>query len=346
MPETSNVHTSADRADTTTTTPGRPVPVVMDVDTGVDDAMSLLFAVRSPQLDLRAVTCVGGNTNVAQVLKNTLYVLDVAGAPADLPVAVGAARPMLAEPEDASHVHGPDGLAGLSRASDRQPSDLSAIELLRKIFTDAATAGEKLVLVPSAPLTNIALLLRTYPEVAAGIEKILFMGGSASVGNATAAAEFNIWHDPEAAAVALQAAGELGIPVTMYGLDVFMDVVVGRPTAQSMMASTDPGTALAGALLDHQCEVFGSPATSIGDAGTTVALVDPAGLGLKRFPVQVVLGEGVSRGQTLVDQRKWAGDAARDRNPMRSTMVDVALTVEADRFAELWVTTVGGQVVR
>ncbi len=320
----------------------RPVPLVMDVDTGVDDAMSLLFAVRSPGLDLRAVTCVGGNTNVAQVLANTCYVLDTAGAPADLPMAAGAARPMLAEPEDASHVHGPDGLAGLSRPSQRSVSPLPAVQLLRKTFLDAAAAGEKLVLVPSAPLTNIALLLRTYPEVATGIEKILFMGGSASVGNATAVAEFNIWHDPEAAAVTLQAAGELGIPTTMYGLDVFMDVTVTRATARAMRTSSDPGTALGGALLDHQCGVYGQDATTIGDAGTTVALVDPDGLGLRRLPVQVVLGEGVSRGQTLVDRRSWAGDRTRDRNPLRSTMVDVALTVEGKRFADLWVRTVSG----
>ena len=232
-----------------------PVPVIMDVDTGIDDAMSLLFAVRHPGIDLRAVTCVAGNTGVEQVTANTRYVLDAAGA-ADIPVARGAAHPLLVPPADASHVHGPDGLGGFSRPSDRRLSPLPAVELLRRELMAAVGTGEKITLVPSAPLTNIALLLRTHPEVAAGIERILFMGGSATVGNATAAAEFNIWHDPEAAAVALTAAGELDIPVTMYGLDVFNDVVITRDEAAQLRAHLDPGAQLAGSLIDFACDTL------------------------------------------------------------------------------------------
>ncbi len=313
----------------------------MDVDTGIDDAMSLLFAVRHPGIDLRAVTCVVGNTGVDQVSRNTRYVLDAAGA-ADIPVARGSARPMLVPPADASHVHGPDGLGGFSRPSDRRMSRLPAVELLRRELMAAVGTGEKITLVPSAPLTNIALLLRSHPEVAAGIERILFMGGSASVGNATVVAEFNVWHDPEAAAIALTAAGELDIPVTMYGLDVFNDVVVTRAEAAALRDHLDPGAQLAGSLIEFACDTFGADEATIGDAGTTCAVVDPDGLTTERFPVQVELGNGLSRGQTLVDRRTWIGDRKTDPHSAKPTMVDVALGVDARRYADLWLATITG----
>lgn len=312
----------------------------MDVDTGVDDALSLLFAVRHPDIDLRAVTCVTGNAPVDQVVRNTLYVLDAAGAQ-DIPVARGAVRPLLVEPDHAGHVHGADGLGGFSRPSDRRVVQYSAVELLRRELMAAIGNGERVTLVPSAPQTNIALLLRLHPEVAPGIERILFMGGSASGGNATAAAEFNIWHDPEAAAIALRAAGELDIPVTMYGLDVFNEVRIDRAQAETLRRSTDPGTQLAGALLDFACTVFDGESATIGDAGTMCAVVDPDGLTTRSFPVRVELAPGVSRGQTLVDRRNWTGDHQFDPNPLRGSTIDVALEVDAQRYAQLWLSTVG-----
>ena len=106
---------SSRRADNSTS----PIPVIMDVDTGVDDAFSLMFAVRHPGIDLRAVTCVAGNTNVEQVVANTLYVLDAAGA-GDIPVGRGSAYPLVVPPAHAAHVHGGDGLGGFSRPSDRR----------------------------------------------------------------------------------------------------------------------------------------------------------------------------------------------------------------------------------
>jgi pyrimidine-specific ribonucleoside hydrolase len=320
-----------------------PTPVIMDVDTGVDDAMSLLFAVRSPSVELRAVTCVTGNAPVDQVVRNTLYVLDAAGAP-DIPVGRGAQHPLLVEPEHASHVHGADGLGGFSRGSDRRVSPLPAVELLHQQLMAAIAVGEQITLVPSAPQTNIALLLRTHPEVAPGIRQILFMGGSARGGNATAAAEFNIWHDPEAAAIALRAAGELDIPVTMYGLDVFSDLQVTVEQAAALSALPDPASQLAGGLIRHQAEVFGSGSATIGDAGTLCAVADPGGLTTRKFPVQVVLETGPARGQTLVDRRRWRGDREVDRNPLRATDIEVALEVDKERYVQLWLDTIAGRV--
>jgi len=323
----------------------QPVPVILDVDTGVDDACALLLAALNPDLELRAVTCVGGNTSVDKVVSNTMKVLEVAGR-LDVPVARGAARPLIGPAGDARHVHGDDGMADLGwPASHRLPDRRHAVELLRDLLGQAAHGGlaDRITLVPLAPLTNIALLLRTYPEAAAGVREIVFMGGSTLVGNATASAEFNVWHDPEAAAIVLESAGELDIPVVMYGLDVFYDVRVSRRQAAELMAvggqSTNRPAELAGRLIEFQCGRFGQPHATIGDAGAVCAVIDRAGLTTSRLPVRVELAGLHSRGRTIADSRDWSGDIAHDPHGMATTSVDVAVSLDAERYAGLWLRT-------
>src|SRR5690606_8925251 len=249
-----------------------PIPVILDVDTGVDDALALLFAAAHPELDLIGVSCVAGNAPLPQVVENTLRVLALAGA-TDVPVAAGAHRPLIESPRDASHVHGADGLAGveLPPAVRTAESDGAVAFLRRRILA----SPEPVTLVALAPQTNLALLLRTHPEVAANIARIVFMGGSASVGNATALAEFNVWHDPEAASIVLGS----GVPLLMYGLDVFNHVSVARETTEALAASDDLLPSVVGRLLDHRIAspdgTRGDYIGWIGDAGAVCALVDP-----------------------------------------------------------------------
>ena len=321
----------------------KPVPVILDVDTGVDDACALLLAALHADVELCAVTCVGGNASVDNVVSNTLKVLDVAGR-ADVPVARGAARPLLEPASHAPHVHGDDGMADLGwPSSDRRPDRRNAVELLRDLLSQAGAGGpaDRVTLVPLAPLTNIALLLRTYPESAAGLREIVFMGGAARVGNATASAEFNVWHDPEAAAIVLESAAELDIPVVMYGLDVFYDVRVTREQAAALMAIGGRGPAeLAGRLIEFQCGRSGQPGATIGDAGAVCAVIDRAGLSTTVLPIQVELAGTYSRGRTIVDRRDWSGDTAHDPHGVPPASVQVALSVDADRYAGLWLRTV------
>ena len=321
-----------------------PLPVILDVDTGVDDACAILFAARHPGIDLRAVTCVGGNASLADVVRNTLTVLDVLGR-SDVPVAAGAGRPLLEDPVDARHVHGQDGMGDLGRPwSIRRPDQRHAIELMRDVLRDAALRGTRVTLIPLAPLTNIALLLRTHPDVAQGIERILFMGGAAASGNATASAEFNVFHDPEAAAIVLDASADLGVPVTMYGLDVFYDPVITREEAAALSAADPEGPAgLAGELIAFQCERFGSDAATIGDAGAVCAAVDPGGLATVTLPVRVELTGRYTRGRTIVDHRDWEGDLTHDPHGQSDVVVDVALGVDGTRYAALWRTTIRGE---
>jgi pyrimidine-specific ribonucleoside hydrolase len=317
-----------------------PVPVVLDVDTGVDDACALLLAARSPGLDLRAVTCVAGNAEVDSVVRNTRTVLAAAGRD-DVPVARGAERPLLEPGRPARHVHGEDGMGDLGLPEPPGAADpRHSVLLLRDVLLGA---DRPVTLVPLAPLTNIALLLRTFPEVAAGLERIVFMGGAALVGNATASAEFNVWHDPEAAAVVLDAAARLGVPVTMYGLDVFMAPRVTRDQARALVVSADPAARLAGRLVDFQCERFGTDDATIGDAGAVCAVLAPDGLSTRPLPVRVELAGTWTRGSTVVDQRAWAGDVAADPHGPAPAVVDVALGVDAARYARLWLDTVGTQ---
>ncbi|MEV6803816.1 MULTISPECIES: nucleoside hydrolase [unclassified Streptomyces] len=316
---------------------GQPIPVIIDCDTGVDDALALLFAVRHPGLDLRAVTCVAGNTDVDGVVRNTLTVLEQAGAPR-VPVARGAERPLI-EPARTAPVHGVDGMGDLGLpAPARTAADVDAVTLLHR---EILASPRPVTLIPTAPLTNIALLLRTHPEVTRNIERIVFMGGAVTTGNATPVAEFNVWHDPEAAAILLTA----GVPVTMYGLDVFTRVVVPAEEVHRLRASAEPGTRLAGELLAHRPTAQGEApeaeeAGGLGDAGAVCAVADPAGLTTRRLPVEVSLAPGPTRGQTVVDRRLRPGESELHEGGRERALVDVALDVDVDRYVRLYLETV------
>ncbi|MFI0164400.1 nucleoside hydrolase [Streptomyces sp. NPDC017095] len=316
---------------------GQPIPVIIDCDTGVDDALALLFAVRHPGLDLRAVTCVAGNTDVDGVVRNTLTVLEQAGAPR-VPVARGAERPLI-EPARTAPVHGVDGMGDLGLpAPARTAADVDAVTLLHR---EILASPRPVTLIPTAPLTNIALLLRTHPEVTRNIERIVFMGGAVTTGNATPVAEFNVWHDPEAAAILLTA----GVPVTMYGLDVFTRVVVPAEEVHRLRASAEPGTRLAGELLAHRPTAQGEApeaeeAGGLGDAGAVCAVADPAGLTTRRLPVEISLAPGPTRGQTVVDRRLRPGESELHEGGRERALVDVALDVDVDRYVRLYLETV------
>ncbi|ELS54775.1 nucleoside hydrolase [Streptomyces viridochromogenes] len=316
---------------------GQPIPVIIDCDTGVDDALALLFAVRHPGLDLRAVTCVAGNTDVDGVVRNTLTVLEQAGAP-DIPVARGAGRPLIEPARSARHVHGEDGMGDIGLpAPTRAPADVDAVTLLRR---EILASPRPVTLIPTAPLTNIALLLRTHPEVTRNIERIVFMGGAVACGNATPVAEFNVWHDPEAAAILLTAE----VHITMYGLDVFQQVVVPGADVRRLRASAEPGARLAGELLSHRPATpdvgAGSEAGGIGDAGAVCTVVDPAGVTTRLLPVEVSLTPGPTRGQTIVDRRPRLGESELHTGTRDQRLVDVALDVDVERFVKLYLGTV------
>ena len=308
----------------------RVLRLILDVDTGIDDAFALLLAARHPDVELVGVTCVDGNAPLEDVVRNTIAVLDAAGRP-DVPVIAGAHRPLLADPDYAPFVHGTDGLAELAAGwpASREPEPGHAVTWLRDTLLGSA---EPITLVTLAPLTNVALLLRTHPEVVSRIGRLVVMGGSATAGNVSALAEFNVHHDPEAAAIVFGS----DIPITMYGLDVFTQVVVPEGNVRAMAQASDPGTRLTGEVGVFLGDRLGWP-LGIGDAGAVCAAIEPDGLTTASLRTAVVTHPGPARGMTLVDRRSPYLAAER---PAQARHIDVALEVDAARYADLWLATV------
>jgi pyrimidine-specific ribonucleoside hydrolase len=313
------------------------IPVILDVDTGVDDALAILFAVAHPDIDVLGISCVAGNASLERVVENTLRILDVAGA-GDIPVAAGARRPLISPARSASHVHGEGGLGTLRLpSSDREPLQANAVQMMHDLIV---RSDRPVTLVALAPQTNLALLLRQYPDIIDSIERIVFMGGSASVGNATAVAEFNVWHDPEAAAIVLDS----GVPTFMYGLDVFNQVAIDEDVASALLHGDSPVGRVVGGLLSNRIALGADTNAQytglIGDAGAVCALVDPEALRTELRPVRVELA-GYGRGQTLVDLRRWPGEDVVHGLADEWETVEVALDVDAPRYAHLFLNTLG-----
>ncbi|MDQ0276481.1 pyrimidine-specific ribonucleoside hydrolase [Arthrobacter silviterrae] len=316
--------------------------IMMDVDTGIDDAMAIMFAVKNPDIDVLAISCVSGNVGLDSVVENTLKILDAVEAP-DIPVAGGATRPIIEKARSAAYVHGEDGLGNVNLpATKRRPLPVHAVEMMRQVLTDAP---EPITLVALAPLTNIALLLRTYPECTAKIDRILFMGGSASVGNATAVAEFNIWHDPEAAHMVLNS----GVPLTMYGLDVFNTVGLDAESVQKLAGSDNAVAKVLGGLLAFRVPgPEGEPDRAfslIGDAGAVCALVANELMHSETCPVQVQLAPGDSRGQTIVDRRVHIGEDTIHGTAGQWPTADVIFSADIPKVLDLFLSTLGVQPV-
>src|SRR5690625_2592463 len=208
------------------------IDVLVDCDTGLDDALALLLLFRVPGVRVHGVTCVNGNVGVDHVTRNTLSVLDVAGAP-DVPVARGCPQPLASEKVDASWIHGEAGLGSVVLPeSDRQLVPDHAVELMHRTL---AAAQKPMTLIALGPLTNLAVLLTSYPEVTAKIERLVVMGGSAAAGgNDAAAAEFNFFADPEAADIVLRA----GVDTALHGLDVFNRLALSKDDAARLAASS------------------------------------------------------------------------------------------------------------
>ncbi len=307
------------------------IPIVLDVDTGTDDALAILYAVSHPDLDVLAISCVAGNSGLDQVVINTNKVLDAAGAP-DIPVAAGARQPLIERARPEGAFHGIDGLGGIALPdSERQPRTESAVEMLHQVIM---RSPDPVTLVALAPQTNIAMLLTLHPEVIERLTRIVFMGGSAGSGNVTAVAEFNVWQDPEAATCVI----ESPVPTSMYGLDVFTRLTVDRATADRFCASTQPAINLAGELLYRRGARSDRPGHDyvglIGDAGALVYLTNPELFAAATFPVRVNLS-GIGRGQTIVDRRPVAQDeSARlgDPWPRIEVVLDGDLAAAAGQF--------------
>jgi pyrimidine-specific ribonucleoside hydrolase len=303
-----------------------PIPLVIDTDPGIDDALAILLALASPEVDLRLVTTVHGNVDLAQTTENALRVLHLGGR-SDVPVAVGARSSLVhPQPERAGHVHGAAGLGGVElprspAAVDPRPAVVALADVL-------TSAPEPVTVATIGPLTNLAALLAVYPEAAARIGRLVVMGGSASRGgNVTAAAEFNVWADPEAAQAVLTA----GLPTVLVGLDVTLPTVLDEADIARFAAAGPIGNRAAAILqqyLDHARTAYGTTGVVVHDALALTEAIAPGTLGTVRRDVVVDTSLGAGRGQTLVDRRSVS------RAP---TAVEVAEQVDSAAAVEFLV---------
>lgn len=340
-------------SDTVTDTPA-PIPCVLDVDTGIDDAVALLAAIRDPRLEVLGVGTVLGNVDVATATRNTLRVLEVADAD-EIPVAAGVDAHLVEASRDARWVHGTDGLGETDQPEPRRlPSSEHAVEQLLRLSHEHAGS---LVVVAVGPLTNLALALRRDPELADRLARIVVMGGAARVGgNRAVWSEANIASDPEAAAVVFAADCER----TMVGLDVTAHATLDERDVDRLARAEDPVARFAAQILPFYLEVYarlrGERACAIHDALAVAAVVAPTMVTTRALPVAVELHGRLTRGMTVVDLRGHddapTGDARsvgpdgrqgsdpddvpgrglEDAIPTRALTTDVALEVDAGAF--------------
>ena len=300
-------------------------PIVLDCDPGHDDAIALLLALASPELEVLGVTTTYGNQTLEKTTANALRVLELAGR-ADVPVAAGSDRPLERELVVAAHVHGESGLDGpvLPEASVR-PASSDAIAFIAEQVAGRASV----TLVATGPLTNVARYLDAHGTD--GVERIVLMGGAIAEGNFTPAAEFNIWCDPEAAAVVFGS----GLDVTMMGLDVTHQARLGRAVEERLRAAGRIGAFVADLnvyFTHYHRETYGWEDAPIHDAVAVVHLVQPDLVETRHRNVQVELESELCRGRTVVDLWRRT-DAAPNAH--------VGIRIDTDVFFDLLVERMG-----
>ncbi len=282
------------------------IPVILDMDPGVDDALAIILALKSKMLDVKAVTICGGNVGLDQCALNALKTMMIVDPNHRIPVARGSSRPVRRSPFRAGGIHGPDGLGGVQDTyPDPLLSELAAENGVDIILNTARRWTKDLVIIVTGPLTNIALAISKDPEAMRAIKEIFWMGGAfATTGNITPVAEFNAFCDPDAA----QEVISFGVPMTVVGLDACMQCPLGREEIEQEVTRnpSDIGAfvkAITGMYMDfyRRQENFDG-----------CYLHDPLAVGVAIWPDIIIKSElhhvnvvtdGAAQGMTIIDRR-------------------------------------------
>lgn len=294
-----------------------PRPIIIDTDPGQDDAVAILLALASPELEVKAITTVAGNVPLPLTTENALRVVELANR-TEVAVYAGCPRPMLRPLLTAEHVHGKSGLDG----SDLPPAKIAARaqHAVAFLIEALAQAPEPITLVPIGPLTNIALALVARPAIQANIREIVLMGGAWKTGgNTSPAAEFNILVDPHAADVVFRA----GIPIVMMPLDVTHQNLTTPERLERIRAI---GTKLAQTVANmlafydrHDIEKYGMPGGPLHDPTTIAYLLKPDLFGGKKVHVAIETADTPAQGTTIVD---WWGKTKAEPNALFVNAID------------------------
>jgi len=284
-----------------------PFRVIIDTDPGVDDALALLLAMRSPELKIEAITPVAGNVPLELTLPNALRLVEIAGR-TDIPVAAGARVPLVRRLVTATYAHGENGLGGaVFPEPTTKPVAEPAAEYIRRVVRKYP---HEVTLITLGPLTNVATALNADPELAGMVRGLTMMGGSLSGGNITPAAEFNIYVDPEAARIVFQS----GIPITMVGLDVTRKTSLTEEHVRALEAAQNPVSQAAAKIgrnaINHNRERGFLVGPNMHDSLAVAAFLDPTILKWQDYYVDVETTGELTAGETL-GYSPTAGDLKR-----------------------------------
>ncbi|MDT8915715.1 nucleoside hydrolase [Amycolatopsis sp. PS_44_ISF1] len=307
--------------------------LIIDTDPGVDDAFAIALAAVSADVDLLGVTTVFGNVPLAMTTANARRLLQLCDRP-DVPVAAGAARPLVHRNERNSTVHGVDGLSGRAGSLPEATRPLEPQDAVGLMVSLLEASDEPVTIAPIGPLTNVAALLAAHPGVRDKIARIVLMGGGMAHGNITAAAEFNIWADPEAARRVLS---EDDVPCVMVPLDLTHRCAVDSAWLAKLASSGPIGKALDALTPDylaHYRRVLGYDGIVMHDAVAVAEAINPGLLRTETYPVNVDTSAGPSRGQTLVDRRP----ALQDPGAQPGRLIEVATDTDLDGLREFVLT--------
>ncbi len=301
--------------------------VIVDCDTGVDDALALLLALRASSLNVIGITTLAGNVRLERVLRNTLIVVEHSGK--RVPVYRGQAQPLFAPLETAEYAHGHNGLADQPFAEPT--TSLAAGHAVDYLIETFMSSSGDVELVTTGPLTNIGLALMREPRLGQRIPRLTMMAGGITHGNATAAAEFNVYVDPEAADVVFRSA----IPKVMIALEPIANgATLAETEVEQLETSPSPWCQMASRLLRWYLSKRPSPVSPCDPAAMAVAL-DPS-IAVSEPCHVVIETEGKhTRGMTLVDRRpRLLGGQIR-----APANVDVVLEIDTAGYRELFIKT-------
>ena len=269
--------------------------VMLDVDTGGDDAVALMLAGHHPSLDVVGVTVVAGNSPLKTTVQNTLSALSAAKLDS-IPVYPGADNSILGHP--IKKLQGQNKKLNL-KESQKKPEPLQAIDFLIDYYTKNKE-GENTTLIPLAPLTNIALAIKREPRLTKIIPNIVMMGGAYTFGHITPSAEFNIYFDPEAAKIVFNC----GIPMTMVGLEITEQARLSIADAEKIISQNTLASIAAGHLIKEEIKWtiknFGGKTGYIYDACAVASIINPKILSAQKAHVDIELNGELTRGRTVV----------------------------------------------
>jgi purine nucleosidase len=300
--------------------------IILDCDVGIDDALAILWLADRPGIEIAALGSVHGNAHATVAAANAQHVFDLVGL-SHVPVAVGAEAPLAQPVSISGHVHGDDGLGGYGPGAPLRPfaAETAAEQLVRLVRAEPGAC----TILATGPLTNLALALHLEPDLPQLVERVVVMGGAVTVpGNITAAAEANIFHDPEAAEAVFAAAW----PVVLVGLDVTMTAWLGEAELARIEADGRPRGRFAWSILQHYTGFYhsrhGVRGCALHDPAAAMLLVDPGLADYADWAVRVELGGDLTRGMTLADRRGYPEEPGAASRPV----IRVATRIDRERL--------------